>query len=122
MSGVANVRRTCRTCPAVIAAAGSSDQCRPCQQRSAAIGAALAHVHPAAPRKHDCRTDGHHACQHFAAIYHVFRKWLEDNDWCPSCGVEADDDGPLPHKPGCALWEIVTSEQAAERGAEVSGE
>ena len=86
-----------------------TDQCRPCQQRSAAVREAVK-PEPASTRARTCERDGHHACEHYVAILAVMVKWIEDTAWCAVCGSEipddAADDVPMKHKPGCALARI----------------
>lgn len=116
MSNRSITRRVCRTCPSVIAAVGESDQCRPCAQRSAAVRTAVAvEPHPTpvkASKPHDCKTDGHHACRHFVAVYQYVKQMLHDSDFCPICNVDAEGDDDVVHLIDCALIKLVNAEEA----------
>lgn len=107
-------KRTCRTCPMVVAE--GADQCRPCQQRSAAVREAVRSVEAPerkirSPRKWVCEQSGHIACEHHRAILTFLIEWADDMAMCPVCSAElpqdAPDDAPMPHKAGCMLALVI---------------
>jgi hypothetical protein len=114
MTGPAK-RWTCRTCPSVISEHGDSGQCRPCQSRSQTVREAVRREPTVTPRERTCEQDGHHACEHFQALYGYVKGFAGDCDWCPVCGVEAETDDGIQHKQECALFAILNAETSATR-------
>lgn len=59
------------------------------------------------PQPRNCDVDGHHACEHYAALLEPLRKWVEDTEWCVVCGAETAQEAPagspVPHVAGCVL-------------------
>lgn len=62
---------------------------------------------PRVPKARRCEVDGHHACEHYAALLEALRRWVDDTEWCYVCGAETPQDAPadakVPHVAGCAL-------------------
>jgi len=73
-----------------------------------------ASVKPPQPQRLTCAqgTDGHHACQHFEAIYRYAKDLMVDCAFCPVCGVDAEGDDDIVHMHGCALIVLVNAEDA----------